>query len=99
MFIGPVAKKLGISVEEMTKQMYEHNSDGDWEVFGTEAVERRWIDFLVTRVEETAVVALDSPKKSAPAGMRAEAGASGTTLESLPPLENPFDRWWISGVE
>lgn len=99
MFIGPVAKKLGISVEEMTKQMYEHNSDGDWEVFGTEAVERRWIDFLVTRVEETAVVALDSPKKSAPAGMRAEAGASGTPLESLPPLENPFDRWWISGVE
>ncbi len=99
MFIGPVAKKLGISVEEMTKQMYEHNSDGDWEVFGTEAVERRWIDFLVTRVEETAVVALDSPKKGAPAGMRAEAGAAGTALESLPPLENPFDRWWISGVE
>lgn len=99
MFIGPVAKKLGISVEEMTKQMYEHNSDGDWEVFGTEAVERRWIDFLVTRVEETAVVALDSPKKGVPAGMRAEAAAAGTTLDSLPPLENPFDRWWISGVE
>ncbi|MGN0834781.1 MAG: ATP-dependent Clp protease proteolytic subunit [Candidatus Spyradosoma sp.] len=98
MFIGPVAKKLGISVEEMTKQMYEHNSDGDWEVFGTEAVERRWIDFLVTRVEETSVVAIDAPKKGAPV-VAPRAEAAGTALEALPPLENPFDRWWISGVE
>lgn len=98
MFIGPVAKKLGISIEEMTKQMYEHNSDGDWEVFGTEAVERRWIDFLVARVEETAVVALGSSNKSVSAGPRAETEAEAS-LESLPPLENPFDRWWISGVK
>lgn len=101
-FIGPVAKKLGVSIEEFTKQMYEHNSQGDWEVFGTEAVERKWVDFLVDRVEETSFVALESPQQATPQRMVIPTGvvektdSTGQSYAELPMLENPFDCWWLS---
>lgn len=98
-FIGPVAKKLGVSAETFTKQMYENNSEGDWEVFGTEAVERKWVDFLVERVEETSVLALksDSGEKTQPQvnGIVEKTDATGTSYAELPMLTNPFDCWWI----
>lgn len=102
-FIGPVVKKLGVSIEEFTKQMYENNSEGDWSVFGTEAVERKWVDYLVDRIEETSVVALEPPRQAnapmrgnAPAGLNEKTDASGQTYYELPVLTNPFDFWWIA---
>lgn len=100
MFIGPVAEKLGVSIEAFTKQMYENNSEGDWQLFGTEAVKSRWIDYLVDRVEETATVSIageNTPPASMPFRPMAEkTDASGKRYVELPVLTNPFDCWWIS---
>ncbi len=50
---APIAKKMGVSVEEMVKQMYKHNSDGDWEEFADEAQKIHWVDHVVNEVRET----------------------------------------------
>ncbi|CAA6805874.1 MAG: ATP-dependent Clp protease proteolytic subunit (EC [uncultured Thiotrichaceae bacterium] len=49
----PVAKKMGISTKEFIERMYEKNSDGDWSEFGTEAKELKWVDHIVTSIQET----------------------------------------------
>ena len=102
MFIGPVAKKLGVSIEEFTKQMYENNSEGDWQLFGTEAVKNRWIDYLVDRVDETATVSLAGNEMLPPGGgmpprpLSEKTDATGKRYAELPVLMNPFDCWWLS---
>ncbi|MEK9144726.1 MAG: ATP-dependent Clp protease proteolytic subunit, partial [Elusimicrobiota bacterium] len=52
----PVAKKIGTSIEGMTKQMYEHNSDGDWEEFADKAVALKWVSKVVHEIRETGMV-------------------------------------------
>ena len=100
MFIGPVADKLGITIEEFTKQMYANNSDGDWQQFGSEAVKSRWIDYLVDRVEETATVSIARneavPPMAAPRALAEKTDAEGRRYVELPTLTNPFDCWWLS---
>lgn len=101
-FAGPVAKKMGISLEEFTKLMYQHNSDGDWMESGDRAVELKWADHVVNRIEETGIVAIDasaSASPSAPAGQRSlseeKTDAQGKRFVELPALSNPFDFWAI----
>lgn len=99
MFIGPVVKKLGVTIEDFTKQMYANNSEGDWELFGTEAVKSRWIDYLVERVDETAVASI-APKNvqggGMPRALTEKIDAEGKRYVELPVLKNPFDCWWLS---
>ena len=52
----PVAKKMGTSIEAMTKQMYEHNSDGDWEEFADKAVSLKWVGKVVHEIRETGMI-------------------------------------------
>lgn len=94
-FMSPVADKMGITLEEFTRQMYAHNSDGDWVEIGPRAVELKWVDNIVTRVEESGVIAL-SEKKNPQNGAPAEqTDAQGRRYVELPPLSNPFDFWAI----
>lgn len=51
--LAPVAKKMGITVEEFIKQMYEHNSAGEWAEFATEAQRLKWVDLVVSDIRET----------------------------------------------
>lgn len=103
-FGEPVAAKMGITLEEFTKQMYAHNSDGDWMETGHRAAELKWVDHVVDRVEETAVISVDDPSASAsrpqvqpmpPSGLTEETDAQGRRFVELPVLENPFDFWAI----
>ncbi len=99
-FASPVAKKMGISLEEFTKQMYAHNSDGDWLETGTRAAELKWVDNVVSRIEETSVISVadssDPAKRSAnPRGLVERTDAQGRRFVELPVLENPFDFWAI----
>lgn len=101
MFIGPVAKKLGVTIEEFTKQMYANNSEGDWQLFGTEAVKSRWIDYIVERVDETAVASIapqatPSGGNMPPRTLSEKIDAEGKRYVELPALKNPFDCWWLS---
>lgn len=94
-FMAPVADKMGITLEEFTRQMYAHNSDGDWVEVGPRAAELKWVDSVVTRIEETGVIALSekkSEKKPAPAE---QIDTQGRRYVELPPLSNPFDFWAI----
>jgi ATP-dependent Clp protease protease subunit len=102
----PIAKKMGISLEEFVKQMYKNDSNGDWQAFGDRAKELKWVDNVVERIEETSVLDL-LPEKSAqavlvparpatpPGSLVETVDAQGRTFVELPPLQNPFDAYWI----
>ncbi len=53
---GPVAKKMGLSREGFVKAMYKNASTGDWQEFGDAARKLRWVDHVVERIQETALV-------------------------------------------
>lgn len=51
----PIAQKMGITTDELIKQMYKNNSDGDWVEFATEAQKLKWVNHIVNRIQETAL--------------------------------------------
>ena len=108
----PIARKMGITLEEFVKQMYQNDSNGDWQAFGDRAKELKWIDFVVDRIEETSVLdilpepqpqaavqpgAPGTPAKPARSGfgVTEQVDAQGRASLELPPLQNPFDVYWI----
>jgi len=101
----PVAKKMGLTLPEFVKQMYANDSTGDWQVFGEKAKELKWVDHVVERIEETAILDLlppaqatsitIRPPQSEVSGVTAKTDDKGRTYFELPPLSNPFDAWWI----
>ncbi|NLH38650.1 MAG: peptidase S14 [Elusimicrobia bacterium] len=54
--MGPIAKKIGMDMEEFRKKMYENNSDGDWEEFGDSAVNLKWADSVADNIVEEGIV-------------------------------------------
>lgn len=99
---GPVAKKMGISLEEFIKRMYEEDSNGDWIAFADEAVQLKWVGHIINGVEETAL--LTSPdKKTTTATTEKKAYVSdlepGTDAEGRPvmfiPRGNPLDVYYL----
>ncbi|MEI6247627.1 MAG: ATP-dependent Clp protease proteolytic subunit [Verrucomicrobiota bacterium] len=103
----PVAKKMGLTLPEFVKQMYANDSSGDWQAFGEKAKELKWVDNIVERIEETAildllppaptVVAMPTPRtaQADAAGVVQKTDDKGHTYFELPALSNPFDAWWI----
>jgi ATP-dependent Clp protease protease subunit len=55
--LAPVAKKMGLTLEEFIKKMYEHSSTGEWAEFATEAQGLKWVDFVVSDLRETSITA------------------------------------------
>jgi ATP-dependent Clp protease protease subunit len=51
--IQPVAEKMGITLNEFTKKMYEHNSIGDWFEFATGAVNYKWVSHIIEDIRDT----------------------------------------------
>jgi ATP-dependent Clp protease protease subunit len=49
---APVAAKMGISLDEFIKRMYENRSTGDWLEFGDKARKLKWVDQIVDTVRE-----------------------------------------------
>jgi len=98
----PVSKKMGISIEDFRKKMYEKNSDGDWEEFGDKAVGYKWATDVVDEIEETGVVKNPDEKPAARPAARYAASIpmdekvdeKGQRYVSLPRLE-PFDFYFI----
>lgn len=95
----PAAKKMGLTLEQFVKNMYAHNSDGDWEEFGDEAVKLKWATHVVHEIRETGVRRKPDDEKKPNPGMRffaleEKVGDKGERFVSLPRLE-PFDLYWI----
>lgn len=53
--MGPVVKKMGITLDAFMKKMYEKNSHGDWMEYGEEAKKLHWVDEVVMTVRDTSV--------------------------------------------
>jgi len=98
---GPVAKKMGISLDEFIKRMYKENSNGDWIAFADEAKELKWVDHMIAGVEETSL--LTSPDKKTPPTVVKKAYVSGVTegvdADGRPimllPRGNPLDVYYL----
>lgn len=100
---GPVAKKMGLSLDAYTKEMYKHNSDGDWMEFADQARQLKWIDNTVTEIRETGQVKdPDSvpPQPPAPTllGLREQTDPQGNPYVKLPRLA-PGDAYWIDNPD
>ena len=106
----PVAKKMGITLPEFVKQMYANDSSGDWQAFGDKAKELKWVDNVIERIEETAILdllpvpvapsAMPSPLPQPPtrteiSGVTSRVDDKGRPYFELPALANPFDAWWL----
>ncbi len=69
---APVAAKMGISLDEFIKRMYQNRSTGDWLEFGDGARNVKWVDEIAETVrEESYDKNPDAP--SAPGGSTAAA--------------------------
>ncbi|MDE2291138.1 MAG: peptidase S14, partial [Elusimicrobia bacterium] len=99
----PVAKKAGMSLDAFTKAMYKHNSDGNWEEFGDEAVRLKWADHVVREIRETGIVKApdDKAKEEKPKmafGLAEETDSHGARFVRLPRLQ-PYDAYWIDNSD
>ena len=98
----PVAKKAGMSLEAFTKEMYKHNSDGNWEEFGDEAVRLKWADHVVSEIRETGIVKepgdTKEEKPKMAFGLAEETDSHGARFVRLPRLQ-AFDAYWIDNSD
>jgi ATP-dependent Clp protease protease subunit len=97
---GPIAKKMGITTDELIKQMYAHDSDGDWLEFADKAQKLKWVDHVIAGVEETSL-RTNPDKKTAPSksvkamnGLVEERDADGKPVIYLP-HSNPVDVYFL----
>ena len=96
---APVARKMGMSLEDFTKRMYKENSDGDWNEFADEAQKLKWVNHIVEELRETSLIKNPDASKPSPTALGAEApelriDARGRPFQVLPRL-TPFDAWFL----
>ena len=95
---SPIAKKMGISTDELIKKMYEQNSDGDWVEFATEAKKLKWVNHIVSSIKETSTIinpdSIKKPKPEQPAHLFESVGSDGKPCIYLPRL-NPYDGYFM----
>ena len=51
----PVAKKMGISLSKLDKQLYEKSASGDWTEFADNAKKLKWVDHIIEGVDDSAI--------------------------------------------
>ena len=92
----PIAERMGVTMEDLRKKMYEKNSDGDWEEFGDKAVSYKWATSVVDNIEETGLVK-NPDYEAETAGKRQleeKLDENGRPYVTLPRLQ-PFDFYFI----
>ena len=94
----PIADKMGITLDEFIAQMYEKSSSGDWAEFATEAQKLKWVDTIVTDIEETALLVnpdlADKQEVKSMHGLTESVDEEGKPVMYLP-RPNPRDRYFI----
>ncbi|HVJ46782.1 MAG TPA: ATP-dependent Clp protease proteolytic subunit, partial [Luteolibacter sp.] len=94
----PVAKKMGITTDEFIKQMYSKSSGGDWSEFGDKAVGLKWVNNVVTGIEETSLTrdpdATTAPRPAVVTALEEAVDAEGKPYAFLPRL-NPKDVYFL----
>jgi len=101
-FGTPIARKMGITTDELIKRMYGHSSSGDWAEFATEAQKLKWVNHVVEGIDETSIVRNPDVKKTPPAvavparpaALAEELDAEGRPYAWLPRLQ-PKDVYFL----
>ncbi len=91
---APIAKKMGVTVDEMVKEMYKHNSDGDWEQFADDAQKSHWVDNIVTEVHDMGVREMPKAERPMPMFMLKEQQDGSGRFVQLPRLDT-YDCWFL----
>lgn len=94
----PIADKMGITPDELIKQMYEKNSDGDWVEFGSEAQKLKWVKHIVTSIKETSTIinpdSIVAPRLNPTGFLNESTGKDGKPCIFLPRI-NPYDGYFL----
>ena len=99
----PIAAKMGITIDEFTRQMYVHCASGDWQEFADEAKKLHWVDGVIGTCRETALVRNPDASPAAGGAVASTAGApvvppategSVHNAAALPHL-NPIDCYYL----
>jgi len=94
---APIAKKMGLSTDELIKKMYDNNSDGDWVEFATEAKKLKWVNHIVSSIKETSTIinpdSIEKPK-SEPGFLFESISKDGKQCIYLPRL-SPYDGYFM----
>ena len=97
---APVAAKMGISLDEFIKRMYQNRSTGDWEEFGDNARKVKWVDEIADVVREESYEKNPDQPGAQPAHAESQSGlqervdAAGRRYVLLPRLE-PVDCYYL----
>jgi ATP-dependent Clp protease, protease subunit len=79
---APIAAKMGISLDEFIKRMYQNRSTGDWREFGDGARKVKWVDEIAQTIrEESYDKNPDAP--SAPGGSPSHLASQPVLLEQV----------------
>lgn len=96
-----VAAKLEMTYDEFVKEMYAHNSEGNWSEFGDGAQKLHWITDVVDTIAETSVVsrAVTGAAPARPNAYRGNVGETKIDERGKPYVELPSlqsgDAWMI----
>lgn len=93
----PVAKKMGLSTDELIRKMYARSTSGDWSEFGDEAKKLKWVNHIVDGIVESSIN-INPDAENKPAAQKVAAAeqvdADGKVFSYLPRL-NPKDVYFL----
>ena len=55
-FASPIAEKMGVTLDEYIKLLYKHSSKGNWKEFAPEAKKLKWVQNVVSKIEDKSVL-------------------------------------------
>jgi ATP-dependent Clp protease protease subunit len=91
----PIARKMGITLDEFKARMYQAKKTGDWDEFADKAVQLKWIDRVVDDIREVSIRKKPADKPASPFWMFMMArDESGKPYCKLPPLL-PYDCYFM----
>jgi len=101
---APVAAKMGISLDEFIKRMYQNRSTGDWQEFGDGARNLKWVDEIAETIQEESYDKNpDAPSGPTPprptradaqSGLQERVDTNGRRFVLLPRLD-PVDCYYL----
>ena len=98
-FGAPIAEKMGITKKEFIEKMYAESSRGDWSEFADEAQKLKWVNHIISGVEETSFRRDPNAKKSSSKSSSAAQFETGLDENGRPvmylPRLNPKDFYYL----
>ena len=58
---GRLAKKMGISLDKLDRQLYQRSAEGNWTEFADNAQKIKWVDYIITNIDDSAIREIPNP--------------------------------------